>query len=199
MLCCNITDQLLNQYGFAYAGAAEQTGLTTLLIGAKQVNDFNTGFQHFRFCRLILKFRCAAVNRLKADALRHRFFVNRLTQYVEHASQSIFSHRNTDRSAGCDCFHSSAQTVCRTHGNTSYRIVSQMLGNFGNQLAAVLTLNPDRLIDQRKLTRLEANIQYGTDDLGDLTNILFCHLVSPLFYNEIRFSCMPMISHWHLQ
>ena len=40
-----------------------------------------------------------------------------------------------------------------------------MLGNFGNQLAAVLTLNPDRLIDQRKLTRLEANIQYGTDDL----------------------------------
>ena len=56
-----------------------------------------------------------------------------------------------------------------------HRIVSQMLGNFGNQLAAVLTLNPDRLIDQRKLTRLEANIQYGTDDLGDPSFILSCH------------------------
>lgn len=56
-----------------------------------------------------------------------------------------------------------------------------MLGNFGNQLAAVLTLNPDRLIDQRKLTRLEANIQYGTDDLCDPSNFsaaINCLLVS---------------------
>ena len=42
MLGCDVTDQLLDQYGLTYTGTTEQTDLTTLLIRAKQVNDLNT-------------------------------------------------------------------------------------------------------------------------------------------------------------
>ena len=67
----------------------------------------------------------------------------------------------------------------------------------GNKLAAVLTLNPDRLIDQRKLTRLEANIQYGTDDLCDLSCTIICHVISSCFLYRVhhfRASAPEMIS-----
>lgn len=57
MLGCNVTDQLLDQYGFAYAGAAEQTNLTALLVRAEKVNDLNTGLQNLGLCRLLFKSR----------------------------------------------------------------------------------------------------------------------------------------------
>ena len=49
VLRCDITNQLLNQYGFAYTRTAEQTDLSTLLIRAEQIHDFNAGFQKLRF------------------------------------------------------------------------------------------------------------------------------------------------------
>ena len=56
-----------------------------------------------------------------------------------------------------------------------------MLGYFYNQSAAVFCSDINGFIDVRQLALAELDIQYGTDDLGDLTNILFCLLVSPLF------------------
>ena len=50
MLCSNISDQLLNQDCLTYACTTEQTNLTTLLIRAKKVYDFDTGLQQFCFC-----------------------------------------------------------------------------------------------------------------------------------------------------
>ena len=46
MLCGNVVDQLLDQYGFSYSCTSEQTDLSTLLIRAEQVNDLDTGLQH---------------------------------------------------------------------------------------------------------------------------------------------------------
>ena len=43
MLCCDISDQLLDQHRFSYAGASKQTDLSTLLIRTEQIYDFNTG------------------------------------------------------------------------------------------------------------------------------------------------------------
>ena len=48
MLCCNIMNQLLNQYSLSYTSTAKQTDFTTLLIRAEKVYDFNTSFQNFR-------------------------------------------------------------------------------------------------------------------------------------------------------
>ena len=79
MLGSDITDQLLNQHRFSYAGASEQSDLTTLLIRAEQVNDFNSRFQKFRFRRLLLKCRSRPVDRLISNSFRSRFVVYRLS------------------------------------------------------------------------------------------------------------------------
>ena len=42
MLCGNITDQLLNQYGLTYTRTAEKADLTTLLVGAEKVYSNNS-------------------------------------------------------------------------------------------------------------------------------------------------------------
>ena len=45
MLCRDILDQLLDQYGLTYAGTTEQTDLTTLGIRRKKVDNLDTCLQ----------------------------------------------------------------------------------------------------------------------------------------------------------
>ena len=72
MLGCDVTDQLLDQYGLTYTGTTEQTDLTTLLIRAKQVNDLNTCFQKFLLGRLLYEFGCSSVDRFIGNSFRSR-------------------------------------------------------------------------------------------------------------------------------
>ena len=109
------------------------------------------------------------------------FLIDWITQNVKDTSQSFFSNRHGNRSACCCSFHTTYQSIGCAHGDTSYGIIAKMLGYFYNQSAAVFCGNINGFIDVRQLALAELDIQYGTDDLGDLTNILFCHLVSPLF------------------
>ena len=50
-----IGDQLLDQHRFTYAGAAEQTDFTALLIGGQQVDNLDTGLQNLHIRGLVLK------------------------------------------------------------------------------------------------------------------------------------------------
>ena len=127
VLCRDITDQLLDQYGLTYTRTAEKSDLTTLLVRAQQVNDLDTRLQKFRLRSLLLEFRCRSVDRL-IEYVRGRLdIVDRLSQNVEDTSQCIFTDRNRDRSACRNRIHTSHESVGRTHSDTSYRIVTQML------------------------------------------------------------------------
>ena len=79
VLSGDVTDKLLNQYGFTYAGTAEQTDFTTLLVRAEKVNDFNTGFQYLCIGGLLCKCRGRSVDGFVRNAFRCRFIVNRVT------------------------------------------------------------------------------------------------------------------------
>jgi hypothetical protein len=50
-----------------------------------------------------------------------------------------------------------------------------MLCNLDYELAAVISLSVDGSINFWKITLSELNINYGTDDLSNLTDILICH------------------------
>ena len=58
MLGGDISDKLLNKYGFTYAGTTEQTDLTTLLIRAEKVNDFDTCLKKLSLCGLFFESAC---------------------------------------------------------------------------------------------------------------------------------------------
>ena len=47
MLCSNICDQLLDQYGLTYTGTAKQTNLTSFLIRTQKVDYFDTCLKDF--------------------------------------------------------------------------------------------------------------------------------------------------------
>ena len=79
--------------------------------------------------------------------------VNRISQNIEHTSKSILTYRNADRSACSDRIHSTYESVCRSHGDTSDNI--------------------------RQVAFCEFNIQNGTNNLGNFTYII-CHaIISP--------------------
>ena len=72
VLGSDIADQLLDQDGLSYARTSEESDLTTLLIGAEQVNDLDTGLQDLRICRLLGESRCLPMDRMLLRRLRCR-------------------------------------------------------------------------------------------------------------------------------
>ena len=138
MLCRYVVDQLLDQYRLAYSCTAEKSDLTTLLIRAEKIYDLDTGLKHFLRRCLILECRCRSVDRPVLDILRRVDLIDRITQNVEHASERILSDRHADRSARGDCLHTAHKSVRRSHGDTSDRIITQMLGRLNDKLTTVL-------------------------------------------------------------
>ena len=59
-----------------------------------------------------------------------------------------------------------------------------MLSNLYNQPAAVFQRNIDCFVNLRQITFLEFDIQNGTDNLSNFTNIITCHLFSPYGWNN---------------
>ncbi len=186
VLCGNVTDQFLNQNRLANSRTAKQTDLAALLIWAQKVYHLDTGLQNLCLCGLLLKSRRLPVNRKICVYFRLLFIVNRLTQNIEDTSQCLLAHRDGNRRPGCHGLHTANQAIGTAHGDTTNRIITQMLGYLGHQGTAFLPVNPDRFIDLRQLSLAELNIQNGTDDLCDLAYVLFCHLVSP--YSQIFLS-----------
>ncbi len=143
--------------------------------------------------------------------LHHRLFfiIDCLTQNIEDTSQSVLAYRHRNGRSGSHGLHAADQTVSTAHGDTSHRIITQMLGYLSRQAAAVFCGDLDRLIDLRQFSLAELDIQNRTDDLCDLTNVLLCHLVSPFSFFHIlcrqsdtddtripRFFCpLPGLSH----
>ena len=127
VLCGNVTDKLLDQHCLAYAGAAEQTDLSALLVGAEKIYHLDTCLQDLRLRGLLLKSRRFPVNRKILFHLWLLFIINRLTQNIEDTSQSILAHRNRDRRACSHGIHAADKAVRASHGNTSHRIITQML------------------------------------------------------------------------
>ena len=55
MLGSNITNQLLDQYGFTYTGTTEKTDFTTLCVRSQQIDNLDTGLKHLCYGTLLLK------------------------------------------------------------------------------------------------------------------------------------------------
>ena len=120
MLLGNVVNQLLNQNGFTYSSATEQTGLTTLQNRTDQIHNLNTGFKDLSFSRLLSKGGSLAVNRIKTFAFYNSKSINRHTVNIEHAAKCFWADRDTDWLTGSYGFQAARQTVSRTHRNGPY-------------------------------------------------------------------------------
>ena len=170
----DVGDQLLDQHGLAYAGTAEETDLTTLLVRAEKVNDLDARLEDLRIRRLFCKIRRRSMDRIVLHPRRRLLLVDRIAEHVEHAPQSRLAYRHRDRRSGGLRLHAAHETVRRTHGDTADRVVTEVLCNLDHKDFPVLPADLDRVIDLRKVALREPDVQNGTDDLCYLTNV-FLH------------------------
>ena len=184
MLCRNISDQLLNQDGLTYTGTAEQTDLSTFLVRAEEVNDLDTCLKDLCLCGLFLKARGFTVDRKLFLRFRSFFIVDRLSQNIENSSKCLLTDRHHDRSAGRYGIHAADKTVGGTESDASYRIITEMLGNLNREDPAILCGDLNGVIDLRQPALGNFDIQNGTDDLSNFTNVFLCHLTSPCLYHN---------------
>ena len=113
--------------------------------------------------------------------LRCLDLIDRITENIEQSAQCVLADRHGNRCAGCDGIHATDKSIRWSQSNTSYCIITQMLSNLYNQPAAVFQRNIDCFVNLRQITFLEFDIQNGTDNLSNFTNIITCHLFSPYF------------------
>ena len=175
VLCCYITDKLLYEHRLTYSGAAKQSDLSTLLVRAEQIDNLDSCLEKLCARRLLFKLRSLSVYGKILHIGRCRLIVYRLTKNIKNTSECILTYRNSYRRACSGYIHTANQSVSGTHGNTSYRIISQMLCDFDNQCISVFLRYPDSFIYLRKRSRSELYIKNRTDYLGDPSCFILCH------------------------
>ena len=108
MLCRNIMDQFLNQYGFSNTRTSEQTNLSSLSVGSQKINNLDSRLQYFYRPALLLEAWRLSGELTQCSLSSGYFFfvINRLSQYVKETAQSLFSYRHLDSGACCGYFHS---------------------------------------------------------------------------------------------
>ena len=179
MLCRNIMDQLLDQYGFSNTRTSEQTNLSSLSVGSQKINNLDPRLQYFYRRALLLEAWRFPVNYPVFTVLRDFFFViDRLPQYVKETAQSLFSYRHLDSGACCGYFHSLIKPVTGRQHDTTGHIISNMLCNLHyTALSAVVYLQ--RILNKRKL--FFALKLYVHDRSHNLYDFSLCHNVPAHF------------------
>ena len=187
MLGRYICNQFLDQYRLPYSGSTKQTDLSTLLVRTEKVNNLNTCLQHLCLGRLLFKCRRFPVDGVILLYLWRRFFINRISQNIEHPAKRSFSHRHCNRRSGGHSFHSPHKSVRRSHSDTTHRIVTEMLGHLHDKLFSLFRRYTNRIIDFRKRAFLKSDVKYCTYNLSDhsraVSSFIFCHcdLFTPFY------------------
>ena len=141
-MCCrgDVVDQLLNQNGLADAGAAEQTDLAALGVGADQVNDLDAGLENFRGGLPARQRQGAA-----------RWMGQRSTFSGAGCSSTGSPSRSNTRPRQASptgtlmgppvstAFDTADKAVGGGHGNAADDAIADMLGNLDDQLFAVFS------------------------------------------------------------
>ena len=185
MFCGDVTDQLLNQHGFTYTGATEQTDLTTLGIRCQKVDNLDTSLQHLYYRALIFKCWRFSVNTPVFFFFQRFLSVYRFSQYVKQSTKGLFPNRHFDTASGCNDFHISVKSFTGCKHNTTYGIFSYMLSHFHNAAFSIV-VDFQGVLDIRQFTVLEFHIDDWSLNLYDFPYIHFQR--SPFFLRFCAFA-----------
>src|SRR5262249_37288585 len=178
----DVVNQLHDDDGLADAGAAEQTDLSALQVGLEEVDDLDACLEHPELGRLILEVGRRAMNR-QALLRRHRpvWKIDRLAEHVQHAAERLGPDRHGDRAAEIEGLHAALQTVGGLHRDRADAVLAEVLLDFRHDIdragGRALRFDAERVVDFRQVSRLELDVDDGTDDLDDGAYLLL-HLCS---------------------
>ena len=172
----HVVDQLLNHYGLAHTGSAEQADLAALHERGNQVDDLDSGLEDLGLGLEIGELRGLPVNGPALGVLgQRRATIDRLAQYVENAAQRRLAHRGGDRAVGVRHLHPAGNAVGGAHGHRAHLVLSDMLLHLGGQPdghRAAAVLDDQRVVDLGQVLRLELHVEHRANDLYHPADVL---------------------------
>ena len=194
----NVVNQFLDQDGFTNSGTTEKSNLTTFKVRGKKVDNLNPCFKDFRRGRQFIKSWSFLMNWLTLCVFCERSFqVNGISQNIEDTSQSFFTYWYRDWTTCVQYFHSTSQTICWFHGDSTDHTISQLQGYFKDDFcfSFVIFVDDKCIVNLRKFFPCcKQNVYNGTDNLSNFTwthllllfYIRYCRFLAQLGPNTLR-------------
>ena len=164
VLGSDIAYELLNENRLADSGTAEKSYLTALCIRSDEVDYLDAGLEYLNDRALILKRRSLAVYLPLFLGINVALLVDRLSENIEHTSESLFTYGHLyTRTGRCD-LHILGESLARCKHYAADDPVAHMLSDLHNAVLSVY-LNGERVSYHRELSRGELHIYNRSDDL----------------------------------
>ena len=113
----DVVDEFLNQHSLPDTGTTEQANFSTAGIRGKQVNNLDTGLQHFGGGRLLNEGGRVGMDRAKFDALDWAPLIDWFTNDIHDAAQSTLPDRDLNGSTSVYNLLSTDETLGTVHSN----------------------------------------------------------------------------------
>ena len=160
----HVVDKLHDQDSLADTSSTEQSDLTSLGIGSKQVHHLDTSHQDLLLHTHLVELGSLGVDSLALLGVNGTPLVNGLADDVDDSSEGLGADGNHDRIASIVDNLSTDETLGTVHGNGSDGVLSEVLGNLQNELgASVLHLKG---VKNLREAIFKLDIHHGTDN-GD--------------------------------
>jgi hypothetical protein len=174
VLLCNVVNKLHDQDSLTNTCTAEQTDLTTLSIGANQVNNFNTGFKNLCCRFLILITRSRTVDRPCFVCCRNRAIINRLTEQIENllctfsGTDYLMGYREDEMRrlpfSEIECITVMDRRVTAIDTEGSHYRLHERLRDLEQILPSYfIRINKSALANEHRIARFEAVFSGGVD------------------------------------
>lgn len=104
--------------------------------------------------------------------LNRATFIDGLTNDVQDTSKRAVPDRDGDGSTRVDDLLATDETLSTVHGNATNGVFTKVLGNLKNESVTTLhILNLKSVEDSREVLGSEVNVNNGTDDGTDVTDL----------------------------
>merc|ERR1719449_195556 len=163
----DVVNQLHDQHSLADTSTAEETNLTSLGIGGKEIDNLDTSDKNLLLDTHVLELRGVSVDGLPLVGVNGAPLVNGISDNVDNSAESLGSDGDHDGVASVIDNVSSDETLSTVHGNGPDGVLSQMLGDLQDELGGPV-LDLEGVEDLGK-SIIELNIDNGTNDRDNLS------------------------------
>merc|ERR1719423_488704 len=160
----DVVNQFHDQDSLADTSASEETNLTSLGVGGKEIDNLDTSDKNLLLDAHVLELWSLGVDGLSLVSGNGTPLINGLTNDVDDSAKSLRSDRDHDGVASVIDDLASDQTLGTVHGDGSDGVLSQMLGDLQDELG--LTVLDLEGIENLWESFIELDVNDGTND-GD--------------------------------
>ncbi len=192
MLQRNVVDELHDDDGLAHTGPSEEADFAAPQERLDQVNDLDTGLEHFHLRGLLVECRRLTMDGIALGRVYGSELVDRVADNVHHAPQRLAANGYSDRAALIDGLHATHHALGRLHGDTTHAAFAELLLDFQDDVERVGNVVAFAGDAQRRVNRWqrrlgELHVHRGTCDLNYVSDI-FWHMKFFCYSNRCQLS-----------